>query len=82
VSTRSTDNVAGRRPSQTAPSALRAGWISIGLVVAMFSAIILATQPDDEPVKADIGTSAAEQPIPIALRVIANIVGWEQNRHN
>ncbi len=81
MSTHSTDLGAGRRRNQTAPSALRAGWISIGLIVATFSAIILATQPGDDTIKSGAGTTA-EQPIPIGLRVIAHIVGWEQNRHN
>jgi hypothetical protein len=71
---------ARRQRQQTAPSARRAGWISIGMIVFLFSAIILATQPGDDPVTSDAGTGA-EMQVPGLLRVVALVVGLEQNRH-
>jgi hypothetical protein len=82
VSTPSADPIAGRRRNQTAPSALRAGWISIGLIVFMFSAIILATQPGDDPVKSDTMSAATEEQVPVVLRVVAQLIGWDQSRRD
>jgi hypothetical protein len=72
---------ARRRRQQTAPSARRAGWISIGAVVLLFSAIILATQPGNDPINSDAGTAAAELQVPGLLQAVALVIGWEQNRH-
>lgn len=80
MSTPTADPAANRRLNQTAPSARRAGWISIGVVTFFFSAIVLATQPDDDSVASNAGT-AAEAHIPAVLSVVAQIIGWEQNRH-
>lgn len=81
MSTPTADAGQRRRRNQTAPSALRAGWISIGLAVFLFSAIFLATQPGDDSVTAGPGPAAAEEHVPTVLRVVAQIIGWEQNRH-
>lgn len=74
---------ARRQREQTAPSARRAGWISIGMIVFLFSAIILATQPGDESINSNsnAGPAAAEMHVPAVLRVVAHVIGWEQNRH-
>jgi len=76
---------ARRQREQTAPSARRAGWISIGMIVFLFSAIILATQPGDDSINSNsnsnAGPAAAEMHVPAVLRVVAHVIGWEQNRH-
>ena len=71
---------ARRQRQQTAPSARRAGWISIGMIVFLFSAIILATQPGDDSVNSNAGPATAEMHVPTVLRVVAQVIGWEQNR--
>jgi hypothetical protein len=75
------EGAARRQRQQTAPSARRAGWISIGMIVFLFSAIILATQPGDDSINSEAGTAAAEMHVPAVLRVVAHVIGWEQNRH-
>jgi hypothetical protein len=40
----------------------------------------LATQTGDDSITTDAGT-AAEMQVPGLLRVVALVVGWEQNRH-
>jgi hypothetical protein len=56
--------------------------MSIGVVVLLFSAIFLATQPGDDPINSDAGTSTADElHVPGILRVVTLFIGWEQNRH-
>jgi hypothetical protein len=78
VSTPIADAAANRRRHQIAPSARRAGWISIGVVVFLFSAIFLATQPGDDSINSDAGTAAAELHVPGILRVVALFIGWDK----
>jgi hypothetical protein len=51
------------------------------MIVFLFSAIILATQPGDDSINSNTGTAAAEMHVPAVLRVVAHVIGWEQNRH-
>jgi hypothetical protein len=53
------------------------------MIVFLFSAIILATQPGDESINSNsnAGPAAAEMHVPAVLRVVAHVIGWEQNRH-
>jgi hypothetical protein len=53
------------------------------MIVFLFSAIILATQPGDDSINsnANAGPAAAEMHVPAVLRVVAHVIGWEQNRH-
>jgi len=50
------------------------------MIVFLFWAIFLATQPGDDSITSDTGT-AAELHVPTVLRVVAQVIGWEQNRH-
>lgn len=63
----------------TAPGAQRAGWYVVIGAIVVLSTIILATEPrDDDPIPA---ATTTEMHVPGLLRVVANIIGWEQNRH-
>jgi hypothetical protein len=50
------------------------------MIVFLFSAIILATQPGDDAINSEAGPATAEMHVPAVLRVVAQVIGWEQNR--